>query len=350
MSKARGAWVATYEQLFVHAKTEEAVDLLLETWPKHEPVLRSVAVQVVCVGLLRLHFAALAKGCTDGRIRRPADHRFVAIAWPEYDAAAWGVPADVAGKLLLEALIAAGYVHEQAEGRIIELHEYRLYNAKILADRERDRAKREGAKGPSSDRSPTADREVSGRKAVSSSSSSSSSSSTSPNGEGSCPLAKIAKTWNEVAKAAGVPWVRHPKVPSGDPERFVRARWSELPDLKRWRAGMEAAARDDWWGGRKLGEDGKPWRAAIGSFARDSHFQRWTSEAEVTDWRSAGDHFTGFNLWWAEVQAEGLAAIDLAYTGEWPLNDQLTPRQAEDALVEIMAWFQEVIWPTREDA
>lgn len=153
------------------------------------------------------------------------------------------------------------------------------------------------------------------------------------------PLAAIAAAWRETATVHQVPWIKHPHVPKGEPETAVRARWRELPDMTLWQAAMRAAALDDFWGGRKLTSEGKRWRAEIGSFARDKHFQKWVSIAQESDWRLADDQDLAWSLWWGTLSGLGKCPPEIPYTGEWPGDGKLTPMQADMAEVALRLWW-----------
>lgn len=158
-------------------------------------------------------------------------------------------------------------------------------------------------------------------------------------GGGPVPLQAIARAWREVAEAFKTRWIRHSKIPTGKPEKAVRARWREAPDLQLWRIAMECAAREDFWAGRTpTGKCPDGWRATIESFARDKHFNRFLALARE-DWRVSGDDEMAFEAWVREMEADPGARQSCGYPGAWPDDEVMNPATFEDSWESLRAWW-----------
>lgn len=337
MGKGVGLWIPCYRQMFDHEKTQDAVGHLLVKWPKADPWVESLAVQVVTSSVLRLNLTLLDRLSDTGRFRRPTGVKFLSIVWPEYDADAIGIPQSDVGDLLIEVLTESGYV-EEIDHMALKVHDYETHNARIIRDRKRKRKDR-GASADSPTPTPTP--------TPTPKKTSSSTPPTPPEpGAGDipdCPMAEIAKAWRDVAEARGTRWIRHRKIPGGEPAKFVRARWRECHDLARWRIAMEAAADDEWWRGAKTSSEcPQGWRATIGSFTRDKHFDRFLSIAEESDWRLAGDRELSWRLY--REKLEHTEEAPAGYDGPHPEAMDLTPAEGKAEWEKLRAWWDREVY------
>ncbi len=157
------------------------------------------------------------------------------------------------------------------------------------------------------------------------------------------PAAKILKLWIDTKAVFKTRWVSHRSL-TGKALVQPRARWKEVPDLDLWKLALETCARDAWWAGKKPGNDGKPWVAALGNFVLEKHFHKWLTVAKETDWRYAGDQDAAWEIWVEQIHDGSIEAVDIGWEGDWPTDQSLTIRQSDKATADIRAWWVKTIF------
>jgi hypothetical protein len=152
---------------------------------------------------------------------------------------------------------------------------------------------------------------------------------------------QILKLWIEVKARFRTKWVAHKSLPAKTQEA-IRSRWDDWPDLALWRAAMEAAAQDEHWSGRKPSDRHlRGWPAPLSSFTRPDHFDRWITAAQESDWRYAGNEDAAWERWFEQVEDGEIWACDLeGYSGSWPTDGALTPREQTEAAKVLRAWWK----------
>lgn len=84
-----------------------------------------------------------------------------------------------------------------------------------------------------------------------------------------CPAEEIVREWNKRCGTVGM----QKRNAVGALRQKIIARWKQHPHLDRWRAAMDACARNDWWRGTR-GE----WVGSLESFLSVAHFDKFVDE------------------------------------------------------------------------
>lgn len=340
MSKGKGVWTACYMTLFDCDKTADAADRFVRAWPDAEcpPAIRGASELLVPAFVLRLNLHLLDRLSENGIFRTPKAARFLAIVWPSFDADEIGVTQAAVGAAVLECLTGSGYLEGAGNG-LLRLHEYEVHNAKLLGDRARKR-KRNPA-GSSAE----VPRKRRGGSAATPTPTPTPTEDSPPTSESTpaTPLKALNDLWLETRKKYSTRWVEHPKIPKAQIPS-AQARWKECPRLDLWKLALEAAAQNDWWAGRKLGDDGKPWVAKWENFLREANFHKHLTAGRDNDWRYAGDEELAWNRWFEQIVNGEFEREDFLYEGDWPTDGSLTPKQQTAAEKALRAWWKTEIY------
>ncbi len=337
MGKGKGVWTACYLGLFDGDKTLLAAQYIVEAWPGDVPAtIRGTSELLVPAFVLRLNLHLLNGNSDNGVFRTPKATRFLSIVWPGYDPDEMGAPASVIGLTVLEALTRAGYIEDGPTSGLLALHEYEIHNSKLLGDRLRKRAKSPSADTPRKGR---------GSSGATGTGTGTGTGTVPPSEEGGepTPLKALNELWLEIRERFKTRWVAHPKIPKAQIPS-AQARWREAPNLKLWTLALETAAQNDWWAGRKLGDDGKPWIAKWENFLREANFHKHLTAGRDADWRYAGDEELAWSRWFEQIVNGEFEQQDFLYDGDWPTDGTLTPRQQTAAEKTLRTWWKAEIY------
>ena len=361
MGKGQGLWVKCYAESFDHDKIlalAEHIATFMDAPAEPSPSIRALAVDAAVGCLMRSHLALLERYSDFGYFALPKgqEHRFTALAWPSM----------VNSPPVLEWMLDAGFVEVVKEGpkkTTYSLHEYEIHNRELLRKRpsylEACR-KRDSKKGTPPRAAPDAatdtapdPRRRDGKTVRGKTVREGNSPSESPPPR--TPIQEILKLWNEVKTRFKTKWVaHHPNRFGGQAQVAALACWERCQDLALWRSALEACAQDDHWAGRRPNErNPNGWRASLENFCRPTHFEKWLTVAQESDWRYAADEDMAWERWFeqvedGEIEREDLPG-DVPYEGPWPTDGKLTPKQQKQAAEVLRLWWKPNVYRKEQD-